>query len=110
MPSPPGPRCGRRSAAARRPLIYATIIAALAIVPVAVLQGRPGAFFTPMVLAYVLAVAAAMVVALTVAPALTSLFFAGGRGLLQCPADRWPAATTVRSAASPVDRCGRLCW
>jgi Cu/Ag efflux pump CusA len=67
------------SGAARRPLIYATVIGLLAILPVAVLQGRPGAFFTPMVLAFVLAVVAAMVVALTVAPALTSLLFAPGR-------------------------------
>ena len=67
------------SAAARRPLVYATIIGVLAIVPVAVLQGRPGAFFSPMVLAFVLAVFAAMVVALTVAPALSSLLFARGR-------------------------------
>ena len=76
------------SAAARRPLVYAAIIAVLAVVPVAVLQGRPGAFFTPMVLAFVLAVVAAMVVALTVAPALTSLLFARGRVASRARLDR----------------------
>ena len=49
----------------RRPLVYATLIALLAIVPVAVIEGRPGAFFEPLVLAYALAVVAAMLVALT---------------------------------------------
>ena len=63
-------------AAIRRPLVYAGIIAVLAILPIAVMEGRPGAFFTPMVLAYVFAVVAAMVVAVTVAPALSSLLFA----------------------------------
>ena len=63
-------------AAIRRPLVYAGIIAVLAILPIAVMEGRPGAFFTPMVLAYVFAVIAAMVVAVTVAPALSSLLFA----------------------------------
>ena len=49
----------------RSPLAYATLIALLAIVPVAVMEGRPGAFFEPLALAYALAVVAAMVVALT---------------------------------------------
>ena len=40
----------------RSPLAYATLIALLAIVPVAVMEGRPGAFFEPLALAYALAV------------------------------------------------------
>jgi CzcA family heavy metal efflux pump len=71
------------SAEMRSPMAYATIIALLAIVPVVVMQGRPGAFFEPLVLAYLLAVVAAMVVALTVTPALSLLLHswgtAGGR-------------------------------
>jgi Cu/Ag efflux pump CusA len=63
-------------AEARRPLTYATLIILLAVVPVAVLGGRPGAFMAPLVLAYVLAVAAAMLVAVTVTPILTVLAFA----------------------------------
>jgi CzcA family heavy metal efflux pump len=62
----------------RSPLTYATFIALLAIVPVAVMAGRPGAFFEPLVLAYALAVGAAMMVALTVAPALALLLFSRG--------------------------------
>ncbi|MCE3275096.1 MAG: acriflavin resistance protein, partial [Propionibacteriaceae bacterium] len=63
-------------ATVRRPLIYAGIIALLAILPMAVLEGRPGAFFSPMVVAYAAAVVAALIVGMTVGPALNSLLFA----------------------------------
>jgi Cu/Ag efflux pump CusA len=63
-------------ATVRRPLIYAGIIALLAILPMAVLEGRPGAFFNPMVVAYATAVLAALIVGMTVGPALNSLVFA----------------------------------
>jgi Cu/Ag efflux pump CusA len=63
-------------ATVRRPLIYAGIIALLAILPLAVLEGRPGAFLSPMVVAYVTAVLAALIVGMTVGPALNSLVFA----------------------------------
>ena len=36
----------------RSPLAYATLIALLAIVPIAVMEGRPGAFFEPLALSY----------------------------------------------------------
>ena len=58
------------------PLIYAGIVALLAILPMAVLEGRPGAFFSPMVVAYATAVVAALIVGMTVGPALNSLVFA----------------------------------
>jgi len=70
----------------RSPLMYATLIALLAIVPVAVMEGRPGAFFEPLALSYALAVAAAMVVALAVTPALSLLLFSrGAHGHRQSP-------------------------
>src|ERR671921_176422 len=62
----------------RRPTTYAAFIALLAIVPVVVMEGRPGAFFEPLALSYVLAVLASMIVALTVAPALSLLLFSRG--------------------------------
>jgi Cu/Ag efflux pump CusA len=62
----------------RSPLAYGTLIALLAIVPVVVMEGRPGAFFEPLALSYALAVAVAMVVALTVTPALSMLLFSRG--------------------------------
>ncbi|HJV12312.1 MAG TPA: efflux RND transporter permease subunit, partial [Propionibacteriaceae bacterium] len=63
-------------ATVRRPLVYAGIIALLAIVPIAVLEGRPGDFLSPMVAAYAAAVLAALIVGMTVGPALNSLVFA----------------------------------
>jgi Cu/Ag efflux pump CusA len=42
----------------------------------AVLEGRPGAFFNPMVVAYATAVVAALIVGMTVGPALNSFLFA----------------------------------
>jgi Cu/Ag efflux pump CusA len=65
----------------RRPLTYATLIGLLAIAPVAVMGGRPGAFFQPLVLAYGLAIVSALVVAMTVTPALSLLVFSRGKGV-----------------------------
>ena len=59
--------------ATRRPLVYATVIIGLAIVPAAVIDGRPGAFLAPLIAAYAVAVASAFLVAIVVAPALTML-------------------------------------
>jgi CzcA family heavy metal efflux pump len=62
----------------RSPLAYATLIALLAIVPVVIMEGRPGAFFEPLALAYALAVAASMLVALTLTPALSLTLYSRG--------------------------------
>jgi CzcA family heavy metal efflux pump len=62
----------------RRPATYAAFIALLAIVPVVLMVGRPGEFFGPLALSYVLAVLSSMVVALTVAPALSLLAYSRG--------------------------------
>jgi Cu/Ag efflux pump CusA len=57
----------------RRPLVYATVIGVLAVVPVFFLDGLQVVFLQELLLAYALAVVAAMVVALTVTPALSAL-------------------------------------
>ena len=46
----------------RTPLIYASLVELLAVVPVLVMAGRPGAFFAPLAWAYLAAVVAAVVV------------------------------------------------
>jgi CzcA family heavy metal efflux pump len=69
----------------RGPLMYATLIALLAIMPVVVMEGRPGAFFEPLVLAYALAVVSALVVALIVTPALCALLFRRRPGRRESP-------------------------
>jgi CzcA family heavy metal efflux pump len=68
----------RASQEMRSPLTYATLIALLAIVPIVVMEGRPGAFFEPLALSYALAVTAAMLVALTLTPALSLMLFSRG--------------------------------
>jgi CzcA family heavy metal efflux pump len=77
--TPPAATVLEASHGARGPLTYATLIALLAIVPIAVMDGRPGLFFEPLVVAYAVAVAASTAVALTVTPALSLLLFATGR-------------------------------
>ncbi|HEX9339008.1 MAG TPA: efflux RND transporter permease subunit [Pseudonocardiaceae bacterium] len=57
----------------RSPIVYATLIIVAAAIPVLLLQGLTGAFFQPLMTAYVLAIVASMVVALTVTPALTMI-------------------------------------
>jgi CzcA family heavy metal efflux pump len=55
----------------RRSIVYATLIIIAAAVPVFLLDGLTGAFFRPLAIAYMLAILASMVVALTFTPALT---------------------------------------
>ena len=73
----------------RTPIVYATLINVVAIVPVFFLEGLSGAFFQPLALSYALAVLASMVIALTVTPALALILLRGA------PLDR-PDAALVR--------------
>ena len=57
----------------RGPLVYATVIVLLALVPVLGVAGAGGAFLPSVAVAYGLAVALSMLMALTVAPVLMSL-------------------------------------
>jgi CzcA family heavy metal efflux pump len=61
----------------RSPIVYATLIIVAASIPVFLLTGLTGAFFRPLALSYTLAIAASMVVALTVTPALALLLLRG---------------------------------
>jgi Cu/Ag efflux pump CusA len=63
----------------RSPIVYATLIIVAASVPVFLLAGLTGAFFRPLALSYTLAIAASMLVALTVTPALALLMLRGAK-------------------------------
>lgn len=69
------------SSEVRSPIIYATLILALAIVPVFFIGGSSEVFFQPLAVSYGLAVLASMLVALTVTPALCLLFLGNGSAL-----------------------------
>jgi CzcA family heavy metal efflux pump len=74
----------------RGSIVYATLIIFAAMIPVFFLTGLTGAFFRPLALSYVLAVAVSLVIALTVTPAL-ALILLGSRPLQhrQPPLVRW---------------------
>jgi len=63
----------------RGPLCTATLAVLVAAVPVALISGLTGTFLRPMVLAFMFAVAASTVVALTLTPALAALLLGGDR-------------------------------
>lgn len=60
----------------RKPMLFATLILLVAVVPVLALTGLAGAFFSPLALSYALAVVASTLVALIVTPALSLMLFA----------------------------------
>lgn len=61
----------------RSAVVYASLIVMLVFLPVFFLEGLAGAFFRPLALAYVLAIMASLIVALTVTPALSYMLLTG---------------------------------
>ena len=61
----------------RSPIAYATAIMVVTVLPVFFMEGLTGAFFPPLALSYLLAIAASMLVALFVTPALSLLLLSG---------------------------------
>lgn len=59
----------------RSAIVYATLIEVAAVAPIFMLEGLSGSFFRPLAISYALALLASMVVALTVTPALSMIFF-----------------------------------
>jgi len=74
-PLPTGQVILNASLEVRGAVVYATFAVILVFVPVVLLPGLAGRFFAPLGLAYVLAILASLVVALTVTPALCTLLF-----------------------------------
>lgn len=74
----------------RGAILYATLIVVAALLPVFFLGGEGGAFLPPLAVSYMLAVAASMLVALTVTPALSMLLLPKDpRELRESPVVRW---------------------
>jgi len=67
------------SAEVRGAVVYATFIVALAFLPVLTLPGVAGKLFSPLAIAYIAAILASLLVALTVTPALSYLLLARGK-------------------------------
>lgn len=61
----------------RSAVVYASLIVTLVFVPIFFLDGIAGSFFRPLALAYVLAIMASLLVALTVTPALSYMLLTG---------------------------------
>ena len=80
----------------RKAVIYATFAVVVVFLPVLRLSGVAGRLFTPLALAYMFAILASLVVALTVTPALAMLLL--GRSRLD-PADPPPVARAKRAYA-----------
>ncbi len=67
----------------RSAVVYASLIVILVFVPVFFLEGLSGSFFRPLAMAYVLAILASLLVALTVTPALSLMLLTGRLGAAQ---------------------------
>lgn len=63
----------------RAPVIYATLMLALVLLPVLLLHGLQGAFFSPLAAAFIIATLASLAVAVLVTPPLALLLLAGAR-------------------------------
>ena len=95
--------------ALRGPLMVATVIAVLSVLPVLVVDQVTGSFLRPLALSYALAILASMLVALTVTPALALVLYSGAaRGRLGSTPLRWLEARYTPLLARLVHRPVRL--
>jgi len=93
----------------RRPLMVATVIAVLSVLPVLVVGQVTGSFLRPLALSYALAILASMLVALTVTPALALVLYSGAApGRLGSAPLRWLEARYTPLLARLVHRPVRL--
>ena len=67
----------------RAPVVYATFILALTMVPVLLLTGLQGAFFAPLAFAFLSAVLTSLLVAITVTPAMSLLLLKDAKAITE---------------------------
>ncbi|MGH8902284.1 MAG: efflux RND transporter permease subunit [Egibacteraceae bacterium] len=95
----------------RRGIIYATLVVLAVLLPVFFMEGEAGAFLPPIAVTYLVAIAASMLVALTVTPALGMLLLANAPrhlGRRESPVVRW-LQRGYDKAAVIVPRTGLAC-
>ncbi|WP_218082809.1 efflux RND transporter permease subunit [Anthocerotibacter panamensis] len=97
-PDPPLKVIFQGSVQIRGSVVFATLILCIVIAPIFVLSGVEGRIFTPLGLAYILAILASLVVALTVTPALCYLLLANR----QLPEDETWTVRTLKERYRPV--------
>ncbi|MGI9607632.1 MAG: efflux RND transporter permease subunit [Acidimicrobiales bacterium] len=94
---------------ARRPLFYATAVMVVALVPALVMEGAAGEFLPTVGLAMIVALAASIIVGMTLTPALCALLYRGSSGPTESP-----VLTALRrgfdKAASPLARSPRIAF
>lgn len=89
----------------RSAVVYATLAVILVFIPIIALPGIAGRLFGPLGLAYILAVLASLVVALTVTPALGMAWLAGRRGeVADPPVVRWSRGRYQKFLESLIGR------
>ena len=91
----------------RNPILYATLIVVIAVVPVFFMQALSGAFFKPLIFAYVMAILASLVVAVTITPVLC-LFLLRNASLAGkvSPLSEWLGRIYVRVLARTTRHAG----
>ena len=88
----------------RGPVVYATLVVALTLAPVLLLDGLQGRFFSPLASAFILATMASLLVAVIVTPALALLTL---RGWTPVPEPTWLAKLKERATGLIARGAGR---
>jgi CzcA family heavy metal efflux pump len=88
----------------RHAIVHATLIEVLALLPVFFLGGLSGAFFQPLAISYSLSLAASMIVALTVTPALALMLVPEATLEKESPLVKWLQSAYSKTLTGIVKR------